>query len=96
MNKEEIEKAKGWLSSLDIKSEFEAISKEIILQYIDQLEQENINLKIRFNNVLDKNKKYCFIADGNTEKCLGYSNINDDEPCEYCKSCEALSIKGDD
>ena len=96
MNKKEIENAKGWLSALDIKSEFEAISKEIILQYIEQLEQENINLKIRFNNVLDKNKKYCFIADGNTEKCLGYSNINDDEPCEYCKSCEALSIKGDD
>ena len=70
--------------------------ERILLQYIDQLEQENINLKIRFNNVLDKNKKYCFIADGNTEKCLGYSNINDDEPCEYCKSCEALSIKGDD
>lgn len=36
---EEIEKAKGWLSALDIKSEFEAISKEIISQYIEQLEE---------------------------------------------------------
>ena len=39
LSKEEIEKAKGWLSALDVKSEFEAISKEILLQYIEQLEQ---------------------------------------------------------
>ena len=64
--------------------------------YIMQLEQENKNLKKILNNGLDKNKKYCFNEDGNTGKCLGYSNINDDEPCEYCKSCEALSIKGED
>ena len=40
LNKEEIEKAKGWLSALDISSEFEASSKEIILQYIVQLENQ--------------------------------------------------------
>ena len=40
LSKEEIEKAKGWLSALDIKSEFEAISKEIISQYIEQLENQ--------------------------------------------------------
>ena len=40
LNEEEIEKAKGWLSALDIKSEFEAILKETLLQYIDQLELE--------------------------------------------------------
>ena len=96
LSKEEIEKAEGWLSALDVKSEFEAISKEIILQYIKQLKQENINLKIMLNNGLDKNKKHCFNEDGNTGKCLGYSFFNDDEPCIYCKSCEALSIKGDD
>ena len=67
-------------------------SMEILLQYIDQLEQENINLKIVLDRGLDKNKKYCFNEDGNTGKCLGYSNVDDDEPCEYCKSCEALSI----
>ena len=44
LSKEEIEKAKGWLSALDINSEFEAISKEILLQYIKQLEQENSKL----------------------------------------------------
>ena len=69
LSKEEIEKAKGWLSALDIKSEFEAISKEIILQYIDQLEQENKNLEMVLEIELDKNKKYCFNEDGNTGKC---------------------------
>ena len=44
MSKEEIEKAKSWLSALDINSEFEAISKEILLQYIEKLEQENKKL----------------------------------------------------
>lgn len=69
---------------------------ETLLQYIDQLEQENINFKMVLDDGLDKNKKYCFNEDGNTGKCLGYSNVDDDEPCEYCKTCEALSIKGDD
>ena len=41
LNKEEIEKAKGWLSALDVKSEYEAILKEIILSYIEELEQKN-------------------------------------------------------
>ena len=40
LSEEEIENAKGWLSALDIKSEFEAISKEIISQYIEQLENQ--------------------------------------------------------
>ena len=92
MNKEEIEKAKGWLSALDIKSEFEAILKEIILQYIEQLEQENKVLK----GNLDRNKKPCFNEDGHTGKCLGYSNVNDDEPCEYCKTCDVINVKEDD
>ncbi len=40
MDKEEIKKAKGWLSSLNINSEYEAISKEIILSHIEQLENK--------------------------------------------------------
>ena len=40
MSKEEIEKAKGWLSALDVNSEFEASSKEILLQYIEVLENK--------------------------------------------------------
>ena len=53
MSKEEIEKAKGWLSALDIKSEFEAILKETLLQYIEQLEQENNKL----NKIIDEMAK---------------------------------------
>ena len=107
LSKEEIEKAKKQLDSLikcmNINKKVNVIlykedkqAIETFLQYVDQLEQENINLKIVLDDGLDKNKKYCFYEDGNTGKCLGYSNVDDDEPCEYCQSCEALSIKGDD
>ena len=40
LGNEEIEKAKGWLSALDVNSEFEASSKEIILSYIEELEEK--------------------------------------------------------
>ncbi len=66
---------------------------EILLEIIEQLEKENKILKIQLKGNLDKDKKTCFNEDGHTGKCLGYSTINDDEPCEYCKTCEALSIK---
>ncbi len=98
-SKEEIEKAK---EDLIFFNEGDYITREmdksanILEDYIKQLEQENKNLKMILDSGLDKNKKYCFNEDGNTGKCLGYSNVDDDEPCEYCKTCEALSIKGDD
>ena len=47
MNKEEIKISKNWLSALKVNSEFEAISKEIILQYIEQLEKKEKRLKYR-------------------------------------------------
>ena len=75
----------------EVKGEAVKLYKEI-----RQLEQENKALKGTLSNELDRDKKNCFYEDGNTGKCLGYSNVNDDEPCEYCESCEALSIKGDD
>ena len=40
LSEKEIEKAKNWLSALDINSEFEAISKEIISEYIKELENK--------------------------------------------------------
>jgi len=42
---------------------------------------------------LDKEKQYCFYEDGHTGKCLGYSNFDDDEPCDYCKSCERINTE---
>lgn len=42
---------------------------------------------------LDKDKQYCFYEDGHTGKCLGYSNFNDDEPCDYCKGCERINTE---
>ena len=72
LSKEEIEKAKGWLSALDIKSEYEEISKEIMLQYIDQLEQENKS----------QNK----IIDEMAEQLVGLHNLSEDDcfiPREY-------------
>lgn len=90
LSKEETEMAKAWLSSLDVKSEYEAISKEIILSYIEQLEIDNKNLNMILEKGLNKEKQYCFNEDGNTGKCLGYG---DDEPCDYCKSCERINIK---
>ena len=110
LSKEEIEKAKeniikqlentkkanecGLATKGEFNEDIDAI--ETLLQYIDQLEQENKNLKMVLDSGLDKNKKYCFNEDGNTGKCLGYSNVDDDEPCKYCKSCEAINVKGDD
>lgn len=44
LSKEEIEEAKGWLSALDIKSEYGATLKEILLQYIEQLETKEQKL----------------------------------------------------
>ncbi len=106
ISKEEIEKAKKHLKKFceyddnlflqdEILYEYQD-DIETLLQYLDQLELENKALKGALSNELDRDKKTCFYEDGNTGKCLGYSNVNDDEPCEYCKSCEALSIKGDD
>ncbi len=69
------------------------IKIEYIVEYIDQLENENINLKQIHELGLNKEKQYCFNEDGHTGKCLGYGN---DEPCNYCKGCERLSIREDD
>lgn len=93
---EEITKLFTYIRQLEQEVELSKFVHECDLDRIHQLEQENINLKMVLDNGLNKNKKYCFYKDGNTGKCLGYSNVNDDEPCEYCKTCEALSIKGDD
>ena len=41
LSEEEIEKAKGWLSALNVNSEFEASSKEILLSHIEELEFQN-------------------------------------------------------
>ena len=79
---EEIEKAKGWLSALDIKSEFEAISKEIISQYIEQLEQENN----KQNKVIDE------MADIIKDYDIDYSDICKHRIVQSCseapKSCK--------
>lgn len=63
---------------------------------IKQLKRENRKLKVGINNGLDKEKKGCFYEDGHTGKCLGYSFFNDDEPCIYCQTCDAINIKEDD
>ncbi len=61
-----------------------------------QLKKEIQRLKICQENGLNKEKKHCFNEDGHTGKCLGFSFFNLDEPCEYCKSCEAISISEED
>jgi len=61
-----------------------------VKEYVEKLETENTNLKNILELGLNKEKQYCFNEDGHTGKCLGYGN---DEPCDYCKSCERLSIK---
>lgn len=62
---------------------------------LKKLQNENRKLKVGLNNGLDKEKKSCFYEDGHTGKCLGYSFFNDDEPCIYCQTCEAINIKED-
>ena len=100
LSEEEIEKAKEECKNLVVNLPMFLLSGsediKALLQYIQELEQENKNLKMVLDSGLNKNKKYCFNEDGNTGKCLGYSNIYDDELCEYCKSCEAINVKGDD
>ncbi len=63
---------------------------------IKKLEKENRKLRMALNGHLDKNKKACFIEDGHTGKCLGYSFFNDDKPCIYCQTCDAINIKEND
>lgn len=43
------------------------------------------------NKLVDLNNHF-----GHTGKCLGYSFFNDDEPCIYCQTCDAIDIKEDD
>lgn len=62
---------------------------------LKKLQKENRKLKVGINNGLDKDKKSCFYEDGHTGKCLGYSFFNDDEPCIYCQTCDAINIKED-
>lgn len=94
INKEEIESIKRILN----KYHSEITNKDLknIKEYIEQLEKENRTLKIGMNNGLDKEKKDCFYEDGHTGKCLGYSFFNNDEPCIYCQTCDAISIKEDE
>lgn len=72
------------------------VSKEYQQNHIDQLikiindEQNRVE---RVEELLDKNKQYCFNEDGHTGKCLGYSRFDDDEPCDYCKSCEKINTE---
>ncbi len=76
-----------------ISCEISYIDRKKIREYIEQLETENTKLKQVLELGLNKEKQYCFNEDGHTGKCLGYGN---DEPCNYCKGCERLSIKEDD
>ncbi len=82
------------LSTNDFSESIEIL--EDALKYIEQLETENTKLKQIQELGLNREKQYCFNEDGHTGKCLGYSSFNNDEPCNYCKSCERLSIKEDD
>ncbi len=79
-----------------IQCEISWIERKIIREYIEQLETKNTKLKQIQELGLNREKQYCFNEDGHTGKCLGYSSFNNDEPCNYCKSCERLSIKEDD
>lgn len=96
------ENAKANIDTDEIfKKDYEAL--EIALKLINeqeteikQLKRENRELKVGINNGLDKEKKGCFYEDGHTGKCLGYSFFNDDEPCVYCQTCDAINIKEDD
>lgn len=60
---------------------------------IDKLKEENAKLNNILELGLNKKTQSCFNEDGNTGKCLGYGN---DEPCDYCKSCDRINIKEDD
>ena len=87
MSKEEIEKAKGWLSGVDVNSEFEASSKEISLQYIEQLEKENKQLKICYKLMeneamkdgLEERKKQNKIIELMSEQLEGLVIWNDEK-----------------
>lgn len=99
LSKEEIEKGKAhleWLIDRGILTSEDEPHIKAVLNYIEQLEQENRRLKVGLNNGLNKDQKNCFYEDGKTGKCLGYSFFNNDEPCIYCQTCEALSIKRGD
>lgn len=63
---------------------------------LKKLQKENRQLKVGLNGGLDKDKRECFYEDGHTGKCLRYSFFNNDEPCIYCQTCEAINIKEED
>lgn len=66
MNKE-LEEAKGWLSALDIKSEYGATNKELILQAIENsisrevIEKKLTELKKEYKEALETNSIKAFI-----------------------------------
>lgn len=87
LSKEEIERAKGWLSALDVNSEFEAISKEIILSYIEELEKENSKQNKMIDEMVDCIYNYDIcdyeITDYTYRKCE-YIADDEEKPCKEC------------
>lgn len=84
---------KGYPNGLEVEKE---VSKEYQQKQIDQLMKiinDEQNREERVEELLDKNRQYCFNEDGHTGKCLGYSRFDDDEPCDYCKSCEKINTE---
>lgn len=83
-----INKAIDWLSALEIKSEYEATNKEILLNYIDKLKEvniensklisridiENYKLKDRIKELEEINKEEQKINGELQEKLAYYEN----------------------
>ena len=71
MNEEELKNLINTVAGIDVKSEFEASAKEELLSYVEQLEQENMDLKTMI--LLSRCSNY------NHLKCGERHSIN------YCK-----------
>ena len=72
MSEEELNKAIDIVAGIDIHSEAEAIAKETLISYVEQLQQENEELKERLDyeiqNHVMSDKNYC-------ETISNYKNI---------------------
>ncbi len=88
LNKEEIERAKSWLSALDAKSEYEAISKEIVLQYIEELESDKQKLIEKLEKDIEQYRKEI----NNTH--IKLNQIHYMKRIEYAKEILAI-VKGE-
>lgn len=83
---EEEKKAMDWLSALDINSEYEAISKEIILSLIEEQQKEIEKLTKKYKNA----KEMYIVKDNSLKNYIHKDKIRDE--IEFLKKPREVTL----